>query len=198
MLRRFISIVRKRILPAYVIAVLASATPGLCVDAGKADSMNPRVTHVAGFTVVGISGRTNNAKEMTAGGIIGKLWGRLMQENVLATIPSRADANILAIYTDYASDHNGDYTYVLGAKVTGDARAPVGMVSVRIPSGKYAVFTSARGPAYKVVPDLWRKINSLPKAATGGDRTYRSDFEVYDERARNPQDAIVDVYLGIR
>jgi predicted transcriptional regulator YdeE len=165
--------------------------------AGKADT-DPKILQVEGFTVVGISGRTNNAKEMTPDGIIGKSWGRLMQENLLAKIPNRADANIVAVYTDYASDHNGDYTYTLGAKVSAGFEVPAGMVATRIAAGRYAVFTSERGPASQVVPELWQKINSLPKTTPGGDRTYRSDFEVYDERARNPQEAVMDVYVGIR
>jgi predicted transcriptional regulator YdeE len=150
------------------------------------------------FTVVGISARTSNAKEMTAEGVIGKEWGRLMQEGLLAKIPNKADGNIIAVYTDYASDKNGEYTFVLGAKVKGAGEVPAGMVAKTIPAGKYAVFTTEHGPGYQVVPQAWQKINGLPNTATGGDRVYRADFEVYDERARNPQNAVVDVYVGIR
>ena len=160
--------------------------------------MNPRISQVQGFTVVGITARTSNVKEMTPTGVIGKLWGRLMQENLLGKIPNRADGNIVAVYTDYLSDKNGEYTYILGAKVSRDSEIPTGMVAKQIMAGKYAVFTSERGPSSKVVPETWQKINNLPKTVPGGDRTYQSDFEVYDERARNPQDAIVDVYVGIR
>jgi len=165
---------------------------------GKVERMNPKITKVQSFTVVGITARTSNAKEMTPAGVIGKLWGRLMQENLLEKIPNRADENTVAVYTDYTSDKNGEYTFILGAKVSRDSEIPSGMVAKKIPAGKYAVFTSERGPASKVVPEIWQKINALPRSSPGGDRTYRSDFEVYDERARNPQDAVVDVYLGIR
>jgi predicted transcriptional regulator YdeE len=75
---------------------------------------------------------------------------------------------------------------------------PEGMVSNAIPAGKYAIFTTERGPAYKVVPDIWVKINSLPMAAPGGSRTYKADYEVYDERARDPQASVVDVYIGVK
>jgi predicted transcriptional regulator YdeE len=162
------------------------------------EMMNPKILQVQSFTVVGVTGRTNNANEMTPAGAIGKLWGRLMQENLLGKIPNRADENIVAVYTDYASDKDGDYTYVLGAKVNQDAEIPAGMIAKQIMTGKYAVFTSERGPASKVVPETWQMINNLPKTVPGGDRTYKSDFEVYDERARNPVDAVVDVYIGTR
>jgi predicted transcriptional regulator YdeE len=168
----------------------------LKADGGQA--MDPKVVQQDGFTVVGISARTNNAKEMTADGVIGKMWGRLMQEGVLAKIPNKANPGIVAVYTDYASDHNGDYTYLLGARVTSDADVPEGMVSKKIPAGKFAVFTSEKGAAPKVVPELWMKINSLPQNAVGTDRVYRADFEIYDQRAMDPQNLQMDVYIGIK
>jgi predicted transcriptional regulator YdeE len=161
-------------------------------------AMNPKIAQEEGFTVVGISARTTNANEMTADGVIGPMWGRLMQQGFLAKIPHKADQNIVAVYTDYASDHNGEYTFVLGARVTSDADIPAGMVAKKIPAGKFAVFTSEKGPAPKVVPELWMKINSLPKTATGGDRLYRADFEIYDQRATDPQNLQMDVYIGIK
>jgi len=164
----------------------------------KGEAMNPRVEEQAGFTVIGIAARTSNAKEMTGDGQIGKMWMKFMQEGVFSKIPNKADSSIVATYTDYASDHNGDYTFVLGARVTSDAVVPAGMVAKKIPGGKFAVFTSEKGPAPQVVPATWMKINSLPQTAIGGDRLYGADYEVYDERAKDPQNLQVDVYVGIR
>jgi CubicO group peptidase (beta-lactamase class C family)/predicted transcriptional regulator YdeE len=164
----------------------------------KGEAMNPKVVDQDGFTVIGITARTTNAKEMTAAGAIGKQWMRFFQEGVFGKIPNKADASIIAVYTDYASDHNGEYTYVLGARVTSDAEVPDGMVAKKIPGGKFAMFTSDKGPAPQVVPATWMKINSLPQNGVGGDRLYRADYEIYDERARDPQNLQVDVYVGIR
>ena len=160
--------------------------------------MTPRVVQQSAFTVIGISVRTSNAKEMTPDAIIGKQWGRLMQEGLLGKIPNKADKAIVAVYTDYTSDHNGEYTYLLGARVTSDAEVPGVMVAKKLPAGRYAVFTTEKGPAAKVVPEAWMRINSLPKSAVGGDRVYEADFEIYDERAVDPQNSVVDVYIGIR
>ena len=187
---------RKRMGLAFGLGALVSGCA--VAQAQKVEAVNPQISEVRGFTVVGISGRTNNANEMTAQGIIGKFWARLTQEDLLARIPNRADANIVAVYSDYASDHNGEYTYTLGAKVTRDLEIPKGMVATKVVAGRYAAFTSGRGTANKVVPEIWQKINSLPRGVPGGDRAYQSDFEVYDHRARNPQDAIVEVFVGIR
>ena len=158
----------------------------------------PKVVEKSAFTVIGISARTSNAKEMTADGVIGKMWGRLFQENVLAKIPNKADQNIVAVYTDYASDHNGEYTYILGAPVTSDRDVPAGMIATKVPAGKFALFTSDKGPAPRVVPELWMKINSLPPDAVGANRKYKADFEIYDERAQDSQNLQMDVYIGIK
>lgn len=177
-----------------LIALITLLLGGSLGDTG----MNPKVVERGEFTVVGIATRTSNAREMTADGIIGKQWGRLMQEGLLAKIPNKADQNIVAVYTEYASDHDGEYTFVLGARVKSEESAPAGMVAKKIPAGKFAVFTSEKGAAAKVVPEAWMKINSLPHSAVGGDREYRADYEIYDERAADPANAQVDVYVGIR
>ena len=164
----------------------------------KGESMEPKVVEQKEFTVVGIAGRTSNAKEMTAHGVIGNSWRRLAQEGFIAKIPNKADQNIVAVYTDYAGDKNGEYTFLLGVRVTSDANVPEGMVAKKIPGGKFALFTTETGPGPKVVPETWMKINSLPPTAVGGDRTYRADYEIYDERARDPQNLQADVYVGIK
>lgn len=160
--------------------------------------MSPKIVEVPEFIVAGITVRTNNAKEMTADGVIGKQWARLMQENVLAKIPNKIGQSVVAVYTDYASDQAGEYTYLLGARVNSDAGLPAGIAAKKIPGGKFAVFTTERGPAPKVVPEMWMRINSLPRTTPGADRLYRADYEIYDERARDPQNIQADIYIGIR
>src|SRR5580704_17002198 len=154
--------------------------------------MNPKAVHEEGFAMVGIAVRTSNAEQMTPERPIGKQWERLFKEGVLAAIPNRADANIVALYTEYASDKDGEYTYVLGARVTKVDSVPAGMVAKNAPAGLYAVFTSERGAVQKVVVEMWQRVWSTPKSSLGGDRTYKSDYELYDQRAQNPVDAVVD------
>ena len=79
--------------------------------AKKAADMNPRAVELEGFRVVGIAVRTSNAEQMTAARPIGTLWERLFKEGVLAAIPNKADGSIVAVYSEYASDKDGEYTY---------------------------------------------------------------------------------------
>lgn len=164
----------------------------------KETDTNPRAAKEEGFTVVGIAVRTSNAEQATPEQPIGKQWERLFREGVLAAIPNKADGNIVAMYTEYASDKDGEYTYLLGARVTKVENLPAGMVAKNVPAGRYAVFTSERGPVQKVVVEMWRRVWATPKSELGGDRSYKADFEVYDHRAQNPVDSVVELYVGVK
>jgi predicted transcriptional regulator YdeE len=164
----------------------------------KETDMNPRAVQQDGFTVVGIAVRTSNAEQMTPERPIGKQWERFFKEGVLAAIPNKADGNIVAVYSDYASDKDGEYNYLLGARVTKVENLPTGMIAKNVPAGRYAVFTSEKGLVQKVVVEMWQRVWATPKNALGGDRTYKADFEVYDQRAQNPADAVVDLYIAVR
>ncbi len=180
-------------------ALIAITFVAFCAALGQS-SMHPKIVQLDGFEVVGIAVRTNNAKEAGPDGAIPKLWQRLMQEHVLDHIPDKAGPNLYAVYTDYASDVNGDYTLLLGAKVgtAGDSPVPSGMVRKKVPAGQYAVFSSERGPVAKVVVETWKRIWSYYESPANGQRAYRADFEVYDQRAADPADAQVDIYIGVR
>lgn len=158
--------------------------------------MNPAA--IEGFTVVGIEARTDNAREMAGAGIIAKQWGRFMGENLLAQIPNRIDGAILAVYSDYESDKDGEYSFMIGARVKSAVGIPSGMMSRKVPAGRYAVFTSERGAVEKVVMETWQKIWSATTAELGGERVYTADFEIYDERVRDPKNAQVEIHVGIR
>lgn len=164
----------------------------------KDASMNPKVVDEAGFDVIGIAERTTNAKEMSGEGVIGKQWARFFQDNVLAQIPNKADTSIIAVITDYASDKDGEYTHLIGARVTSTVDVPAGMVVKKVPTGKYAIFTSEKGPVAQVVVATWKRIWMQPKTAPGGDRAYKADYEVYDERARDPENTQMDVHVGVK
>ncbi|HZQ23830.1 MAG TPA: GyrI-like domain-containing protein [Terriglobales bacterium] len=158
----------------------------------------PIILDEKGFTVVGVACRTSNAREMTSDGLIGKQWERFQQENMLGRITKRLNDNVLAVYTDYASDKDGEYTFLIGAKVSSAEQLPAGMVTKQVPAGRYAVFISERGAAARVVPATWMRIWRLPRSAPGGDRAYHADYELYDQRAADPQNAQVEIHVGIK
>jgi len=157
-----------------------------------------KIVTIHNFDVIGIEGRTNNANEASGKGCIGRQWQRLMSEGVSQKIPGRADNNTVAVYTDYASDKDGDYTYILGAKVKPGTSAPPGMIKTTVNAGRFALFTSDAGPAQQVVGAAWKRIWELPKTQPGGNRLYQSDFELYDERAADPKNTTMEIFVRIR
>jgi predicted transcriptional regulator YdeE len=180
-------------------ALLAGAVLIVVCAALAEVTVKPRIVDIESFEVMGIEVRTNNAKEAGAAGVIAKQWQRVIQEHALDGVPDRIEQDIYAVYTDYASDANGDYTFVLGAKFSAspDALVPKGMVVKTVPAGRYAVFTSELGPVANVVVETWKQIWSFYQSPANGHRAYRADFELYDQRAADPNNAQVDIYIGV-
>ena len=110
-----------------------------------------------------------------------------------AKVTPRADSAIIALYTDYESDERGEYTFVLGSKAAAASEIPEGKVLKTVPAGRYAVFTSERGPVQRVVVETWQRIWSELQS-----RSFVADFEVHDQRAADPTNAVVDIYVGVK
>jgi predicted transcriptional regulator YdeE len=79
----------------------------------------PRLVVYEGATVLGITIVTSNAAEANpADGKIAGLWTRFYQEDVLSTIPGKKTPVVpLGVYTNYESDHSGQYQLMAGAAV---------------------------------------------------------------------------------
>jgi hypothetical protein len=98
------------------IALIAAAS-ALAYAAPTETTLHPKIVDQPPFQVEGIAASTNNAKEAGPDAIIGKQWQRFLSGDLLDKIPNRVDQSIIAVYTDYTSDANGEYTVILGAKV---------------------------------------------------------------------------------
>ncbi len=150
------------------------------------------------FTVVGIATRTSNDAEFKRGaGKLMGLWQRFFQENVLANISHKVDDSIVVVYYDYESDYKGEYSYLIGAKVTDTSHIPEGMIIKEVPAGMYQLFTTEKGPVQQVEFVAWSTIWSLEEAGKL-DRAYHIDYEIHDEKALDPENAQIDIYIGVR
>lgn len=177
---------------------MVAAAVALGVTGAQAQTaVKPKPTEQSAFEVVGIEVRTNNSQESTGDGAIAKQWQRLFMENVLSRIPDRIDQSIVAVYTNYASDWNGDYTYILGARVLPGTKPPDGMVSQNVPAGRYVEFISARGPSPQVVPDMWKQVWMHFQVPGNPPRAYGADYEVYDDMA-DPNNVQVKLFIGVK
>jgi len=101
-------------------------------------------------------------------------------------------------YTDYDSDHTGAYTYFIGEAITAsETPLPEGFCGLTIPRQQYVKFTTLPAPMPDVVVKTWESIWKMSSAELGGKRRYATDFEIYDERAADHQNIVLDVYVGI-
>ena len=161
-------------------------------------AVHPKLVEQTEFWVVGIQARTTNAKEMAGQGVIPQMWGRLFKEGLQDKIPNKVNSTIYALYSGYASDRNGEYDFLIGAKVNAATGVPEGMVARKVLAGRYGVVPSATGPVEQVVPAVWRQVWEMEdKHTLGGVRAYQTDFEVYDQRSQDPKNSQVDVYIGL-
>lgn len=149
--------------------------------------------------LVGLSIRTNNKNEMnSATAKIAELVGGFWSKGTAANIQHRKHpGKTYSVYTDYASDEHGDYTYFIGEEVTSFDNVSSEFNLVTIPAAKYQKFTTQSGKMPEVVINAWQQIWKMTPDDFGGRRAYQADFEIYDERAHDPSNAILDIYIGI-
>ncbi|MEL7147077.1 MAG: GyrI-like domain-containing protein [Bacteroidota bacterium] len=145
-----------------------------------------------GFKVIGLKTRTTNENAQAATDIPG-LWNKFMTEHIMEQIPNKLHTAVLCLYTNYESDHTKPYDTILGCVVSSLDEVPDGLVGQEFAAGNYTKFTTkgnlAEGLVYNTWLDIWKK---------DLDRTYTVDFEVYGDKAQDPSNAEVDIYIAIR
>lgn len=162
--------------------------------------MNKTMQQSAEIKLVGITARTSNAREMNPdtakiGTTMQKFFGSGMQEQIFRR---KKPGTVFAVYTNYESDEHGEYTYFLGEEVSDFENIQQGFETLTILAQTYVKFTSDPGKMPAVCIDMWQNIWKMNASDLGAERAYIADFEVYDERSHNPEQAVLDIYIGIR
>jgi predicted transcriptional regulator YdeE len=180
----------RAMLPFFTLATCLFALPSQEAPVTKNVLQSP--FYVAGFLV-----RTNNADEARGQSKIGDLWQRFYKENLGAQIPNRADSALTVVYSEYSSDENGDYNYLLGARVSSVDHLPAGMAWKQVQPGTYAVIPTDVGQMPGVLQETWRGIWHMSPTEMGGKRAFVTDYEIYDQRSADPAHAQVEIHIGI-
>ena len=135
---------------------------------------------------------TANENEQAAKDI-GELWNTFMSEGILEKIPNKVDTTIYSIYTEYESDYTKPYTTILGCKVESTTTIPKGMIAKTFKGGNYTKFVAKGDLSKGVVYKEWSKIWN-----TDLEREYTADFEVYGEKAQDPTNAEVEIFIATK
>jgi predicted transcriptional regulator YdeE len=150
--------------------------------------------------LIGIKVRTsyiNESKWET--GKIFPCVAKYFHEHLFDKIPCRnKPGTTYCVYTEYSSDYTGAYTYFIGEEVSSIDHIPVGLEALIIPSQKYVKFTTNSGAMPSVLKKAWQDIWDMTSEELGGIRKYHSDFEIYDERASDHNNLVLDIYIGIK
>lgn len=152
------------------------------------------------LTLIGLTVRTNNRNELRpASAKIASQVYYYWRGEVANRIKHRANPGVTyAVYTDYASDEHGDYTYFIGEVVDSlENQDLTEFKALSIPQSDYQKFTTAPGKIPQIVFTAWQQIWAMSNHKLEGKRRYVADFEIYDSKAAYSNSAIVDIYLGV-
>lgn len=144
------------------------------------------------FNVIGISVRTTN-ENGKSGEDIPALWNQFMSEEVRNKIPGKVSETLFCIYTDYEKDHTKPYTTIVGCEVESLDFIPENMVGKSIEKTEYEQFTAKGNLNEGIVFNKWLEIWN-----SGLNRSFTTDFEVYDEKTQDPENAAVDLFIAIK
>ena len=137
-----------------------------------------------------LEGKTTNAHGQS--GIDCKnLWHRFEDGQYAAQIQHKVNDAIYGVYHQYEGDSSKPFSYFIGCQVQKDAVVPGGLTLMLVPAGNYEKIT-VKGKMPDCVSKAWQEIWKADY-----NRAYTIDFEVYDERSSDWNNAEVDVYVAV-
>ena len=148
--------------------------------------------NIASFKIIGISVQTSNQDGQNALDL-GNLWSEFFSKDLLEKIPGKVSNDIYVVYTDYASNFKGEYTAIIGLKVTAFDEVPEGLVAREFPSEDFKKFTS-KGIIPNAVIDTWEEIWADDKQLR---RKYTYDFELYGAKSQNGENSEVEIFIAV-
>ncbi len=153
----------------------------------------PELVTLSEKLIVGISTRTRNELEAAADTSTNtSLWSRFWGENVGEKIPNALPEPVLyGLYTEYESDHNVDYTLVVGMAASDASDLPDSMKAVRTKAGKYLLF-KREGKMPDVVFRTWQEVWTYFEENDDVQRAYTTDFEEYVDQSG------VSIYIALK
>lgn len=144
------------------------------------------------FKLIGLKfeGKTTNSGGQSSIDC-GNLWREFEKREIAEQIPDKISDAIYAVYFAYEGDHTDLFSYFIDCKVKPDTEVPEGMNSLVIPKQKYEKVTT-KGRMPDCVSNSWESI-----WGSEINRSYKYDFEVYDDRSKDWSKAEIDIFVSI-
>jgi predicted transcriptional regulator YdeE len=156
-------------------------------------NMDPIAVATGAFLVVGLRTRTTNRIEAVAEmAKISPLWRKFCDDKVSDDIPHRlaGSSEVIAVYFDFETGYQGQYSLIVGHKVSSLDNIPKDMGGVLVRGGRYLRFPVGA----RTVPALieaWQSVWQFFDLTHEYERTYATDYELYrgDE---------VEIFVGVK
>ncbi|MGB0806855.1 MAG: GyrI-like domain-containing protein [Salibacteraceae bacterium] len=123
---------------------------------------------------------------------IPQLWAEFMAANLASKLPDLTCNTMYALYTDYEGDHTKPYTMMLGFEVNSTHNIPEGLSVRTIPVATYEAFTAKGNLTKNAIFDTWMEIWKSDLK-----RTYKTDIEVYGDKAIDPTNGEAEIWIGV-
>jgi predicted transcriptional regulator YdeE len=147
--------------------------------------------NISAFKLVGLGLSKKTTNEGGQSSVdCGNLWQKFEKENYAERMPGRLSNEIYAVYYNYEGDYTKPFSYFIGCKVSNDAEVPQGMDSLLIPSQQYIKVIS-KGKMPDCIVNSWKDIWHSEI-----NRAYKYDFEVYNERSKDWNNAAIDIFIS--
>ncbi len=153
--------------------------------------MKHELIKLGSFKIVGISVRTKNADRKAAKDI-GMLWKKWFSEDISSKIANKLSDDTYNLYYDYESDHNSEYSVLLGCLVASFEDLGEGLSAQDFPLMNYAKYSS-KGKVPDIVVKTWEKIYKEKY-----ERAYTCDFDLYKANQTNSKKMLLETYVSIK
>ncbi len=154
--------------------------------------MEPQFVSEAEIRFIGEAVRTTNQAESNPSSArIPGLWGRFFAENIPGGIQDKTEPTaVLGVYTNYESDHTGEYSLIAACRVSSLDKIPDGMTGGVIPASDYLVF-AAKGAMPQALIAAWGSVWNYFASPRAYRRSFTTDFELYQGREE------VGIYIAV-
>lgn len=188
-------------IPLWVSAAITALglTDTVLMATSKETTMQVELVKVQPIRIVGISVRTNNNTESHAESAkIPSLYERYFDEELDDVIPEidqtlSQSQRRYAVYADYDSDENEDYSILVGKQVSAGAEIPEQFEGTTIDRGNYLKFVG-HGQPPEVVKATWEQVWEYFQTSDTHARAFTTDFEVYDQSKPDQ----VEVFIAVQ
>lgn len=165
-------------------------------------NMQKTVLETKEIKLVGLKTRSSYQLELDwTKGKIFPCVQKYFHEKIASLIPNRKQSGkTFCVYTDYESDYTGAYTYFIGEEVQlleKHLQFSDELSTLIIPAQRYTKFSTEAGSMPNILRDAWESIWKMSDRELGGKRNYLADFEIYDERAADHNNLVLDIYIGL-